>query len=221
VDLFHDTLGGLESSYAADIAVLRRLGYEVVIEREAASFCRARVRHGDCETKIEWAQDSAFRFFPVERDLDLGWRLHFWDAATNKILAAADRQMPRDYLDVLYLDGNHLPLGALVWAAAGKDPGFTPESLLAWVKRNAKYQPDDFAEVCLSRPVDLVLLKNQLRNAVFRAEAWIAKLPIDEAGCFYLNEQGNPVCPDPDLAAFHSLTRHFGSIKGAWPRILQ
>jgi hypothetical protein len=37
----------------------------------------------------------------------------------------------------------------------------------------------------------------------------------------YLNEQGNPVCPDPDLAAFHSLTRHFGSIKGAWPRILQ
>jgi hypothetical protein len=34
-----------------------------------------------------------------------------------------------------------------------------------------------------------------------------------------LNPQGQPVCPDPASPEFKSLTRHFGSLKGARPRI--
>jgi hypothetical protein len=30
-----------------------------------------------------------------------------------------------------------------------------------------------------------------------------------------------PVCPDPASPDFAKLTRHFGSVKGAWPRIVE
>jgi len=33
------------------------------------------------------------------------------------------------------LHERHLCFGALVWAAAGKDPGLTPELILDWTKR--------------------------------------------------------------------------------------
>src|SRR2546427_294842 len=84
--------------------------------RSQPDFHRAIIRRGGQETKIEWVHDSAFRFFPVERDLELGWRLNFWDAATNKVLALIGRQKIRDYLDCLYLHEHHLHLGALAWA---------------------------------------------------------------------------------------------------------
>ncbi len=61
--------------------------------------------------EFEWVYDSSFRFFPVKPDPELGWRLNFWDAATNKTLALFGRHEFRDYLDVLYLHANHLCLG--------------------------------------------------------------------------------------------------------------
>jgi hypothetical protein len=39
-------------------------------------------------------------------------------------------------------------------------------------------------------------------------------------GCLYLDRAGKPVCPDPATTEFPKLTRHFGSVKGAWPRIV-
>lgn len=57
----------------------------------------------------------------------MGWRLNCWDAATNQVLAMAGRQKIRDFLDTLFLHEQHLHLAALVWAAAGKNPGLTPE----------------------------------------------------------------------------------------------
>jgi hypothetical protein len=32
--------------------------------------------------------------------------------------------------------------------------------------------------------------------------------------------QGQPVCLNPGSPDFATLTRHFGSVKGAWPRIV-
>jgi hypothetical protein len=53
---------------------------------------------------IDGAADSAFRFFPIERDPVLGWRLHLFDAATNKALTLAARTETRDYVDIVELD---------------------------------------------------------------------------------------------------------------------
>ena len=80
--------------------------------------------------KIEWAQNSAFRFFPRQKDDLCGYRLHDADAATNKLLALAGRSEVRDFVDILHLDAHYLSLGALAWAACGKDAGYPPDFLL-------------------------------------------------------------------------------------------
>jgi hypothetical protein len=221
VDVFHDTAESLAASAPRDIAALRATGYEVVPGRQDATFQRALIRRGGQETKIEWVQDSPFRFFPVEPDPELGWRLNFWDAATNKILALVGRQEVRDYLDALYLHQRHLHLGALAWAAAAKDPGLTPELIADWARRGNRFRPEDFRDVRLSQPFDLVAGKRQWLTAWAEADALFEKLPPAEMGCFYLDRRGRAVCPDPASADFPALTRHFGSVKGAWPRLAE
>jgi hypothetical protein len=179
------------------------------------------VARNKTQTKIEWVQDAMFRFFPIEPDAELGWRLNFWDAATNKILAMAGRQKIRDFLDTLFLHEQHLHLAALVWAAAGKDPGLTPEFILDWALRGNQFRTEDLADVRLEKPFDFVAMKERWIGIVHESRALIARLPAAELGCLYLNATGKPVCPDPASPAFPKLTRHYGSVKGAWPRIVE
>ena len=93
-------------------------------------FIRAIVAKGLQTTKVEWAHDSSWRFMPPIKNAEVGIVLHPIDLAVNKMLALACRDEPRDFLDILFIHDTILPLGALVWAAVGKDPGFTPQSLL-------------------------------------------------------------------------------------------
>jgi hypothetical protein len=221
IDLFHDTQDSLRRSVELDTHTLTASGYEVRLVASMPSFVRVLVSRGRFATKIEWVNDSPFRFFPVEPDLDLGWRLNFWDAATNKVLAFAGRVAARDYVDVLYLHEHHLPFGPLVWAAAAKDPGLTPELIVQFARRNSKYHASDFEDVRFSAPVDLRALKRTFLQAADDAESLFAGLPVAELGCFYLDAQGRPVEPDPSSDTFASLRRHYGSVKGAWPRIAE
>ena len=170
---------------------------------------------------MEWVFDSASRFFPIEPDPELGWRLKFWDAATNKTLAFFGRHEFRDFVDVHYLHFHHLHLGALIWAASGKDPGLTPELMLDWMKRQAFYTSEQVKEVQVSQPLDLVQMRRTWLRMSAEVEALLAKLPPEEKGCLYLNAAGQPVRPDPVAPEFQKLTRHYGSVKGAWPRIVE
>ena len=73
-----------------DVQSLRAAGYEVVPTRpwnETTTLRKAAVCRDGSRVEIDWAADSAFRFFPIEPDPELGWRLHRFDAATNKALA--------------------------------------------------------------------------------------------------------------------------------------
>ena len=219
LDVFHDTTESLAKSVEIDVAALRKAGFAIQLSKPQPPFQRALIDRGEQHTKIEWVFDSAFRFFPVEPDAELGWRLNFWDAATNKTLALFGRHEFRDYIDVNCLHREHLHLGALVWAAAGKDPGLTPELILDWIKRHTFHSPEQIKQVTLNRPLDLVCLKREWLQIIEESEALVAKLPLNEVGCFYLNAGGNPVCPNPESADFSKLIRHFGSVKGAWPRI--
>jgi len=222
VDVFHDAPEALELASELDTAALRQAGFEVQpVGRAQPTFRRAIVRRGGAQTKIEWVQDSAFRFFPIEPDLELGWRLNFWDAATNKVLAMAGRQKLRDYLDCLYLHERHLSLGALVWAATGKDPGLTPEFILDWALRGNRFYEEDLADIRLGKPIDLAATKARWFEAVDQARSLLGQLPASEVGCLYLDASGKPVCPDPGSPDFARLTRHYGSLKGAWPRIVE
>lgn len=222
VDVFHDSVECLAAAAERDFATLEAAGYGVVeAGRRHDTFCRALVRRGNQQTKIEWVLDSAFRFFPVEPDPELGWRLSFWDVAVNKVLAFAGRPEIRDWVDVLHLHDRHLHLGALAWAGTGKDPGLSPEAILRWGGRQAVYRPEDLADLTLAEPVSLPQLKEKWLEASCAAFDLISRLPLEEVGCLYLDRAGKPVCPDPASPDFSTLTRHFGSLKGAWPRIVE
>ena len=219
VDLFHDTADSLQFAAKADEAVLTQHGYEVIWDNVQPTFRRALVSREGQITKLEWVFDSAFRFFPIERDAEFGYVLNFWDAATNKVLALAGRGELRDYLDVLALHGRQLSLGALAWAAAGKDAGFTPQFLLEEAQRLAHYPAARLAEIQLREPLDLKTCKKAWLTALADANALLNKLPAEEVGCLYLDARGKPVTPDPAAADFSTLRRHYGSVRGAWPVI--
>lgn len=218
IDLFHDEVRLVAENAERDVATLRSAGIAVEWVTRNESFHRAWASTGEERLKLEWVFDSAFRFFPVEPDPLLGYRLHPADLATNKVLAAAGRRVIRDFLDVMHLHETYLPLGALVWAATGKDPGLSPLFILNELVRTSKYREEDIQDVQLSRPVSLVELKQKLLGAVRAAEELVSRLPADDLGCLYLDATGKVVTPDPAAAEFATLTRHFGCMRGSWPR---
>jgi predicted ATP-grasp superfamily ATP-dependent carboligase len=65
IDLFHNSREAVAETWIADRALLVKAGYQVEPLREAPSFVEARVSLGPEHVIMEWAQDSAFRFFPL------------------------------------------------------------------------------------------------------------------------------------------------------------
>ena len=219
LDFFHDVADSVVQSAERDAATLLEVGYDFSWLLRTPTFRRAVVTVGEKQLKIEWAQDSVFRFFPVQRDERCGYRLHDADAATNKVLALAGRAEIRDFVDVLFLHETYVSLGALSWAACGKDPGFTPEFLLDHAGRHTAYVQADLDRLSLRIPLDLRSMKQRWFAAMETARNLIAALPPDDLGCLYLGPDRNPVTPDPTAAAFAGLTRHHGCARGAWPTV--
>ena len=219
LDLFHDLEDSVARSAETDAATLTNAGHEVSWLLRTPTFHRAVTRFPAGSLKIEWAQDSAFRFFPVQPDDRFGYRLHDADAATNKVLALAGRDEVRDFVDVLHLDETYLSLGALAWAACGKDPGYTPDFLLEQTARHAAYTQADLDRLALREPLDLGTLKRRWLAAMEQARKLVAALPAPEVGCLYLDAEERPATPDPSSDGFRALARHHGSVRGAWPTV--
>ncbi len=219
LDLFHDLEDSVAQCAETDAATLGAAGFDFSWLLRTPTFHRAVVRADTESLKIEWAQDSAFRFYPIQEDDRLGYRLHDADAAVNKVLALAGRSEIRDFVDMLHLEETYLSLGALAWAACGKDPGFTPEFLLDQVARHAAYTQRDLDRLALREPLDLGVLKQRWLEAAARARKLVADLPPAEIGCLYLDADQQPATPDPSSDAFSLLARHRGSLRGAWPTV--
>jgi hypothetical protein len=219
LDIFHDVAATVAASAEADAKTLQGAGYAVEWSIRSDGFFRADVARGDDHVRLDWTTDSVFRFFPVQQDEEFGYCLHQADLATNKVLALAGRSEIRDFLDILQLDQDYLSLGAVIWAACGKDLGFTPDLLLDQTNRHSRFQESELKGENLARPVDLRELKRQWLAARQRAEHLFAQLPTEELGCLYLDQGNRPVTPDPGNPDFAKLTRHKGSIRGAWPKI--
>lgn len=221
LDLFHESLESVARAVAADERSLREFGARVEFTVREPGFVRAVVGRGDQLVKIEWARDTAFRFFPIEPDDVLGYRLHPVDAAVNKILTLAGRAESRDLVDVLHIHDHVLSLAGQCWAACGKDPGFTPELLLNEAARHAIVRPDQLRTIALTRPLDPRDLKRRWLAALAEAQERVRVLPTAELGCLYLDRQGRPVDPPASAEARAPLTRHFGSLRGAWPQVIE
>jgi predicted nucleotidyltransferase component of viral defense system len=214
IDIFHDLDEALLKSIARDEQSLTKAGYQVKWLMNQKSFHRAIIEKSDLSIKVEWAKDSAFRFFPIIEDPKMGFRLHDADLATNKVLACAGRSESRDFFDVLHLDKNYLPLGAMVWAACGKDEGYTPDLILDQMSRNSKFRHEDFESFELSQPVDLKAIKRQWIDALSKAREFINVLPPETVGSLFLFA-GKPIAPQEGI--LNGCQIHQGAIHGAWP----
>ena len=152
-----------------------------------------------------------------------GLVLHEVDLAINKVLTLAGRDEARDFVDIHYAHENILPLGALIWAAVAKDPGFTPASLLEQLKRRGRYQPEEIDRLVLAAPLDLVKTKADWRAALADAAEFIRARPHEEAGCLYYSPcNGCFVAPSSEFALEkQGLVPHFGQPGGVLPRVAE
>lgn len=220
-DLFHDAVENLVDSSERDVANLRAAGFGVdLIDpgeswAKPSSFRKARVHRGTGSVELDWAHDSAFRFFPIVRDEALGWRLHLFDMAVNKSLALCARRETRDYIDILELCRIY-PLEAILWAACGKDPGFSPLSLLQLVVRFARIDREQLHKI-QARHLDPIAMKNEWTEIHIRAHGEITALADEQPdlpiGVAFVNGKGEPgwIRSDPSLKVHHP------SLRGCWP----
>jgi hypothetical protein len=222
-DIFHDSVEDLCEASERDVRSLEAAGFEVrKLERDGewskpVSLRKARVVKGDDMVDVDWARDSAYRFFPIVPDDALGWRLHLFDMATNKALALASRMETRDYVDIVELSRIY-PLEAIIWAACGKDAGFNPMSLFQMVMRFARIDPVDLDRI-KARHLDPVALKEEWIAASDQAREEMTALadeqPDTPIGVAFVDDKGEPgwIRRDPSLRV------HYPSLRGCWPTV--
>jgi hypothetical protein len=198
-----------------DIAVLEREGLAVTWLRQEGTICSASIVDGAETTRLDWAADSDYRFFPAVPDADLGFVLHPVDLATNKVSAAVNRREARDAVDLATIHRHVLPLGAAIWAHVDKMPGFTPEQVISTLQRTTAYRDDDLADLETDAPIDAATLPGRLREALEDASAFVAAMPTEKAGVVFVDRHGRAVQPDPRRLTDY--TEHRAARRGHWP----
>ena len=214
IDVFHDREERVALAAREDSAALESNGYALQWLKREPTFYAVLASKAGATTKLEWAVDSDFRFFPTMRDEAFGYVLHPVDLAMNKIMAAAGRHEPRDVVDLLTIHDRILPLGAVVLAAVEKAPGFTPEGLINEIRRLANYTEADFRRIASDPPVDAGATMTRLRQVLAEADAFVARMPTDKIGLLFLKD-GKVVQPDPDR--LQDYDAHAGARRGQWP----
>ena len=225
IDVFHDAEAAVHASFDADRRLLELHGYTVETVRELPGFIEAVVRASNDEVRMEWARDSAFRFFPLMEHQDLGLTLHPFDLASNKVLALVGRLEVRDWVDAITSHERLQPLGYLLWAACGKDPGFGPGSLLDHARRTTHYSAPEIAQLEFKgSPPDAHALAVTWRSALEQAAAIIEELPGEHAGTCVLDARARLFRGAPSTLkralAQADIRFHEGSLGGALPRLL-
>jgi hypothetical protein len=214
IDVFQDREERVADAAAADAAALRSAGYDLIWLQRQPALYSAEVRKGAEATRLDWAADSDFRFFPTLQDETYGFVLHPIDLAMNKVMAAAGRREVRDIVDLLTVHETILPLGALVWAVVEKSPGFTPEGLIAEIRRNLHHPKAEWNSLASTHPIDPVDVVARVRSALDEAEAFVTRMPTEKIGLLFIHD-GAVVQPDPDRLADYET--HAGQRRGHWP----
>lgn len=218
LDYFHDSESRVAEAFAADQTLLESQGYTVDVDLNQPGFVRAIVRRDEHATKVEWARDSDWRFMPTVHDPRVGFVLHPVDLATNKVLALAGRDEPRDVLDALHLHQQVLGLGALCWAACGKDPGFTPLSLLELLRRRGRVRAEDLERLDLAEPIDLQEIKRTWLEALDSVEPFVESRLPEEIGCLYYSATRQSFVDPREVV---DAVPHFGRPGGVLPHIVE
>lgn len=214
IGVFRDREDRVALAALDDAKALAAGGYGVRWLRQLPLVYTAEVTRQTASTRLEWVVDSDFRFFPAVRDETFGYILHPVDLAMNKAMAAAGRREVRDLVYLVTVHETILPLGAVIWAAVEKSPGFTPEGLIAEIRRNSHYPASEWRALLTAEPLDPQHVTTQLRAALDEADAFVARMPTEKLGLLFL-QAGKAVQPDP--AHLGSYQTHAGRRQGHWP----
>jgi hypothetical protein len=224
IDLFHDTTEAVAASWKTDRQVLQAHGYQVRAQRERDGFVEAVVSLRGESVLLQWAADSAFRFFPLVQHEDFGLVLHPFDLATKKVLALVGRLEARDGLDVISCNDHIQRLGYLAWAASGKDPGFSPAAILEQAGRSARYSKVEVEALVFSgAPPDAAALSRRWHEMLNEAREIVAALPPGEIGACVLGSGGELFSGDASrlrtALTANAVRFHPGRIRGALPQL--
>lgn len=200
-DIFNSDDLDVDLVAKADIEVLTAAGFEVehTSRRKQEGLVEVMVyKEGFAPTKLQWVQSGLYNFFSAVPDDVFGWRLHMIDIAVNKVLAAADRRVPRDFVDLSLVHSHVVPLWVAIWAAPGKDAGFSPLSLVDRLRRHNHF-PQESMDSALDSliPINAAEVLGVVSDALDEARLKIPQLPMKLAGNLFVDEQGN-VATDVD-----------------------
>ena len=117
-------------------------------------------------------------------------------------------------MDLLTVHETILPLGAVIWAAVEKVPGYTPEGLIAEIRRNSNYPAAEWRALASAEPIDPNAVMTKLRAAFDDAEAFVTHMPTEKIGLLFL-QAGKVVQPDP--GHLDTYRGHTGQTRGHWP----
>jgi hypothetical protein len=224
IDLFHDSEEALQSAWEDDRRLLLESGYAVNVVRERAGFVEADVSDSTESVIIQWARDSAFRFFPLASDPQLGLTMHPFDLATNKVLALIGRAEPRDWVDIIRCHESVQEFGLMVWAACGKDPGFSPSAIVEHASRTGRYSAEELGALDFEgeRP-DAAALARTWHGMLSEAKQTIERLPGEKAGTCVLTAEGTLFRGGPDAVTSAlrdgQIRFHAGRLRGAYPSL--
>jgi hypothetical protein len=195
IDVFHDTDEEIGVNADQDIATLMADGFRVFIVVNVYGCVEAEVSRDGSSTLIQWMSETRTRFFPLVRDADWGSRLHPADLAVNKVLAASSRTKARDYVDLVVIDENYCPLGAIVMAASGKPPHYSPVRMIDEIRRRGlSVASEEFESVkTLQKGYSAAVIREKLVAGLDRAEAYVRQSPAETVGLLAVDAAGTPV----------------------------
>lgn len=226
IDIFNDSHDALIAGWEDDKKVLEQNNYSINILRERSFFIEAIISDIKTEDSVilQWTCDSAFRFFPLIEHDDFGLTLHPFDLATNKALALVGRLEVRDWIDMVTSHDKIQHIGLLLWAACGKDPGFSPTTILAEARRSAHYTQVEIDSLIFEKNVpDATHLSEKWKQIMNESEKIIDLLPIEEVGKCILDEKGQPFNASYAEIQNHIQSKnirfHEGTLYGSFPVI--
>jgi len=223
IDLFHDTEEALAATWERDRETLIGAGFTVQALRVMPLFVEANVSDNHDRELLQWAHDSAYRFFPLVEDETFGLVLHPFDLATNKVLALVGRRTIRDWVDAIHCHDAVQPLGYLAWAASGKDPGLSPPAIIEEAARTRYVQAEIDRLDFEGPPPRAADLSARWHKAIAEAREIVRTLPPDAVGTCVLDDHGLLQKASPESLARElsgeRVAFHEGRIRGAFPEI--
>ena len=224
IDIFHDSNKAMVRSWEMDRDTLAANGFDVKPMRILEYFIEAEVSKDGRRMEVQWGTDSAYRFFPLQPDPVVGFTLHPLDLAANKLSALVGRTEPRDWIDVITAIRELQPFACLLSAACGKDPGFSPTSMLEYVARRRYNQVEIDEKIIPKGTYDAGELCRFWHEAVESTRKVLVEFPRAEVGKAVMTKDGKLFKGDDEALrsalAAGELEFHEGTIGGAWPRII-